>query len=166
MTFLCALCMFVVHPAPAQPRTISGKVVEVITGSKLVVSNKGRRFLVSLREAACPEPGQPFHDEALRFAEQRVDGLFVIVTVDSIEENQVVGELEFIDNRILSYELLQAGMAFWNQPTGKSNRYKALEEKARKSRMGIFEKPGAEPPWVIQEREQAQAENKDTEKGD
>lgn len=108
LLMIAILCM----GPQASGRQLSGKVVEVLTGSKIVVNAKGKRFLVSLREADCPEPGQPYFKDALALTESLVDGQFVIVTIESANEDKIVGEVQYINSQNLSFQLLKAGMAF------------------------------------------------------
>ncbi|MCB1043399.1 MAG: thermonuclease family protein [Acidobacteria bacterium] len=153
LLMIAILCM----GPQASGRQLSGKVVEVLTGSKIVVNAKGKRFLVSLREADCPEPGQPYFKDALALTESLVDGQFVIVTIESANEDKIVGEVQYINSQNLSFQLLKAGMAFWSPETGKVNSYKNMEQNARDSKTGMFKTPDLTPPWEY--RENIKAEN-------
>ncbi len=156
MQVLLLIAMSMMAPQHTGPRTISGKVSEVITGSKIVVSSKGKSYLVTLREAVCPEERQAGYDMALSFTEDKLYGQFVIVTVDRINDQMVLGEIQYVNNGNISYDLLASGMAFWNEPEAKLTAYRELGKKAKKAKTGIFANGDAIPPWDIAEHNNAE----------
>ena len=77
-----SLWVLAVPPAGA----FTGRVLAVIDGDALSVLHEDRAELVYLYGVDCPEPGQPFAEEADRFAAELAEGRDVSIDVVDPEE--------------------------------------------------------------------------------
>ncbi len=131
-----------------------GRVTGVIHGDTIKVQKpSGRIVRVVLAGVDCPDRGQPYRNEARKFAQRLVEGKTVTVRVEGYNR---YGHLEAVvilpDGRILNRELVKAGLA-WAVPGYEGDSKLAeLERRARRFRKGLWRDDNPTPPWTFHRR--------------
>jgi micrococcal nuclease len=148
---LCAavLATWVLDECRSALQYFSGAVVRVLDGDTLEVLSSGRAIRVRLHGIDCPERGQPFANRARQFTVGLAFQKSVTVRVIELDRyNRVVGVVTLPDGRILSHELLAAGLAWWYRDFAPGDPHLAkLETEARSTRRGLWSSADAVPPW-------------------
>lgn len=139
--------------------TISGKVMEVREGDLLVVSvGDGVMVNVRLDQVDCPEKGQAYFEEARRFTEKLAAGKDVIIEVTEQRRDMVVGVVTLTQkDRILNYELVEAGLA-WHLQQGLSYTEHTealldLMDAAQAKEKGLWKEGNPTAPWAYKQRQ-------------
>jgi endonuclease YncB( thermonuclease family) len=108
-----------------------------------------------------PKP-YPHGDRAMVYMKERVQGKLVVVQplpvgisgpwyrpgLRSVDRYGRVLGLVYIDDRLLSDDLLEKGLAWWYKPFVPFERgFKHQEDQAREAKVGLWEYPNPVPPW-------------------
>ncbi len=146
-------------------RNLSGKVMGVPDGDRLLVRNGKTTETVRIRGVDCPEKGQPFHKEALKFTKEIALNKDVLVLYAGRDpEKRIVGTVLFLDGRNLAYEIVKAGMGWWYQRHAPADqKMKQLHNDAYASRRGLWSLPDPVKPWEWNENK-TQKQDKDGKK--
>ena len=135
------------------PTTLRGKLFRTWGGDNFEVGQKQQLHYFLLIGVDCPEPGQPFFDEAcdclintcsdreiemdvLRYDEfKREIGHAWVTNDDGVRVN-------------LAIDLLSKGLGWYdhNEFEG-SDRYREIMESAREKKLGLWSQPNPTPPW-------------------
>lgn len=125
-----------------------GKVVAIKDGDTFVLLNaKKEQITIRLAEIDCPESGQAFGKNAKQFLSSLIFGKIVncqITTIDSYGRS--IGKV-YIDGTSVSEELITNGLAWHYKKYSTSDKLAALENEARKNKIGLWSVPGAVAPW-------------------
>ena len=127
----------------------TGKVVEVTDGDTISVMHNGKAEKVRLSGIDCPEKSQAFGQRAKQFTSELVFGKDVTVTVhDTDKYGRTIGEVKLLDGRVLSQELVKAGLAWWYRKYAPGDTtLERLETEARNAKQGLWVDPNPIPPW-------------------
>lgn len=129
---------------------ISGKVVGITDGDTItILDDNKRQTKIRLGEIDTPEDGQPFSQKAKQQLSDLVFGKNVTVTVqDTDKYGRTVGRV-YVDGIDVNAELVAHGAAWVYRQYAKDQKLFALEEKAKKSKEGLWSLPESErvPPW-------------------
>ena len=135
------------------PTTLRGKLFRTWGGDNFEAGQKQQLHYFLLIGVDCPEPGQPFFDEAcdclistcsdheiemdvLRYDEfKREIGHGWVTNDDGVRVN-------------LAIDLLSKGLGWYdrNEFEG-SDRYREIMESAREKKLGLWSQPNPTPPW-------------------
>lgn len=131
---------------PTAAATWRSRVLSVLDGDTIFVSNGGKRTKVSLYGVDAPEAGQRFSDDAKaylqKFVGREVDIQFV--TRDSIRDCDLcVVYYGFPVNT----EMLKAGLVWYYERAPRLPAWKDLELKAKERKVGLWSAPDSIPPW-------------------
>lgn len=141
-------------PYLAYAETVNAKVGDVLDGDILVVDVAGSQTKVLLACSDCPEPGQPFAEEALQYSRTHALGQDVrIEVVKRARSGGIVGKVLLPGDVVLNDELIRAGLA-WYSP--KYDSHVELEEIATKVRadgVGLWSDHAPIPPWEFRDRQ-------------
>jgi len=148
----------------------TGKAVEVVRPDEIKVDRRGRTENVRLYgiDSPLPDSKQGFGKEASAYTEQRVLGKAVEVqplpgrvegpwyrpkvhVLDRYDRFIALVSIYGEDGPNLNEELLSKGMAWWYEPFVPFERgLKALEDKAKSQKQGLWALEDPEPPWRYQ----------------
>jgi endonuclease YncB( thermonuclease family) len=144
-------CLLLRFLLPMSAQAWQGEVVKVLDGDTLHVQ-KGKEIVkVRLYGIDCPEKRQSFGPQATLFTQQfilRKKAKVEVVNTDRY--GRTVG-LVSSGGKLLNRELVRAGYA-WIYPAyckkqPLCNELIKLEEKARKRKVGLWQKRNPLPPW-------------------
>jgi micrococcal nuclease len=97
----------------------------------------------------CPETGQGFGSRAKFFTSELVFGKVVtVIPHDTDRYGRTVADVVLADGRVLNYELLKAGLAWWYRQYARNiGTLAQLEAEAREAKRGLWSQPNPVPPW-------------------
>jgi len=143
---LLALALLVAFIGIAQT-TYTGKVVKIKDGDTFVVLDSlNTQHTIRLAGVDCPEKKQDFGEVARQFSATEIFAKQVKVKIST--HDQYGREVAWIlyDNKNLSEELLKNGLAWHYSKYDKSKYLQALEDNARKNKVGLWSAPNPIPP--------------------
>jgi len=143
----------------AASQDFTGKVVGVADGDTLTVLRNGKPERVYLNGIDCPEKAQPFGLRAKNFTSGLAFGQIVTIKPTARDkQGRIFGDVVLPDGRLLQYELVKAGLAWWFSRREVDQRLRDLQEEARLAKRGLWVDPNPIPPWDWRSRlEPAQA---------
>lgn len=126
-----------------------GRVLVVFNGDMLVVSGGyNDEYTIRLYGIDCPEPGQEFYDEATAFIQTMTEGLFVYVDIAELDlSGSWMSKVYLPDGSCLNEKLVEAGLDWVREDCTDCGSLRALQEKARAGRKGIWSVASPVPPW-------------------
>ncbi len=139
-----------------EANTVRGKVVSVVDGNTLeVISAEDEMYRIVLVGIDCPEPGQPYAEEAKKFLEETI--LRKSIDVKLLGKDRWGNYLgEIITEVEVSAELVKRGLAWCNEKNAPES-LKALEEQAREQRIGLWQEENPTAPWVYRRQQTMQS---------
>lgn len=136
----------------AWAESFTGRVVGISDGDTITVLASGNRQVkVRLYGVDCPESKQAFGTRARQFTSSQVGGKIVQVHVEDRDRyGRTVGIVTTQNGKVLNRELLAQGFAWLYSSYCKASfcrDWKALEQKAKKARLGLWADKSPIPPW-------------------
>jgi len=130
----------------------TGLVINTPDGDMLTVRKSGRgQVKIRLYGIDCPEKGQPYANDARRFAAGMVLRKAVTVKELTRDRGGHTVALVFKGSRCLNEEIVKAGYAWIDrrrcQQRQPCSRWLRLEADARKKKKGLWKGNSPEPPW-------------------
>ena len=155
---VCAIWVaLLVWSSLASAEDFTGKVVGVADGDTITVMHKGRGERIRLHGIDAPERGQPFTNRAKQFVSDLCYHKEVRVETKGQDRYQrTIADVILPDGRILNYEIVKAGLAWWfrryapNDPT-----LEGLEFQAREAKRGLWVFRDPVPPWEFRRNKPA-----------
>src|SRR5262245_31352735 len=134
-----------------------GRVVGVSDGDTITVVQQGPGERIRLHGIDAPERRQPLSNRGKQFVSDLCYHKEVKVEVKGQDRYQrTIAEVILPDGRILNYEIVKAGLAWWfrryapNDPT-----LEGLEFQARQARRGLWSYRDPVPPWEFRRNKPA-----------
>jgi endonuclease YncB( thermonuclease family) len=138
---------------------IKGKCVQVEEGDIIKVLVNRKILHIRLEGIDCPEKGQAYEREATEWMKSMAFRKKVRVEVLSFEGERLIVGRVFVDEKDLSMELVNAGLAWYYRGHGKNRYLSKAQKKAKKKKIGIWSQKKPKPPWIYkQEMEDAQSD--------
>ena len=130
-------------------QVITGKVTAITDGDTFkLLTQDSILITVRLANIDCPEKKQPFSKRAKQFTTDAIFGNTVKMEVLKKDRyGRSVADVIYKDSKHLSQELLKAGLAWHYIKYSKDSFFQALENEARKNKVGLWQDPNAIPPW-------------------
>lgn len=127
----------------------TGKVVGIKDGDTFEILYDSITERVRLAEIDCPEKSQAFGKNARQYASDLCFGKTVTVTSDGKRDRygRVVGTITTTDGTNVNEELVKAGLAWHYKHYSKSKTLDAIEEQARKQKIGLWADKDPVAPW-------------------
>ena len=126
----------------------TGKVVGVHDGDTFTILHEGKTKKVRVNGIDCPEIGQPFGKNAKQYASGLIFGRVVTVVVFGRDRyGRTIGDAVLADGRILSKEMVRAGLAWQYRQYSKDKELAALEADARFTKRGLWVDARPVAPW-------------------
>ncbi len=131
------------------PKPSTYKVIGIKDGDTFVVLMNGKAQVVRLAHIDCPEKKQPFGAKAKQFVSQASFGKKVIlIHQNKYDRNhRLIAEVVLTNGRNLNKELVKNGLAWHFKKYSHDKIYAALENQARKERVGLWQDRHAIAPW-------------------
>lgn len=125
-----------------------GKVIAVADGDTFTVLRDTLQVRVRLEGIDCPEKKQPFGNKAKQTVSEMVFAKHVRVVESSKDRNKrSIAKVYLSDGRCVNEEMLRLGMAWHFKKYSDDARLARLEERARKSQIGLWGEPDPIAPW-------------------
>lgn len=131
---------------------LSGRVVAVADGDTFTMLIDQEQVRVRLHGIDCPERGQDFSSVAKEYLSDLVFNKTVRVEkLDTDRYGRTIG-LVYVDSTHVNEALLRAGLAWHYTYYDKNPTWAALEQAARKAKLGIWSLPDPVAPWEYRRR--------------
>jgi len=144
--YFAVFCLLLPWPAWAW----TGRVVDVSAGETMMVLIHGKSVEVSLYGIDCPEEGQPFSHQAMRFTSKMILGKVVEVhRMDTDKQGRTVA-LVSVNRSLLNEELVKAGLAWvynWHCHEMICETWKHYQLRAKIDKRGLWSEPEPISPW-------------------
>lgn len=129
--------------------TFTGKVTGIKDGDTFEVLYDGQPEKVRLADIDCPEKSQPFGNNAKQYASDLCFGKMVTVTSSGKRDRygRIVGTIVTKDKINVNEQLVAAGLAWHYKAYSKNDDLDAIEQKARKSKAGLWADKNPVAPW-------------------
>jgi len=132
----------------ASSEDFTGKVVGIVDGDTLTVLRRDKPERVYLNGIDCPEKAQPFGLRAKNFTSTLAFGQIVTVKPTARDKHgHIIADVVLPDGRLLQYELVKAGLAWWYSRREVNQRLRDFQEEARLAKRGLWVDPDPIPPW-------------------
>lgn len=147
MKFFALLLLFL-FPILPYAHTLSGKVVRIADGDTITLLLVDHTSVkVRLYGIDCPERGQAFGKVATDYTREFCAGKSVTVEQQDIDRyGRIVGTVR-VGDKLLNTALLQAGLAWHYKQYDKNKQWAALEDIARKNKVGLWQEQTPVAPW-------------------
>ena len=133
--------------------TLRGKIKRAWGGDNFEVGQQEQLHYFFLVGVDCPEPGQPYYDEARNFLlDQTRDREIEMQVIRYDELKREVGHAWYTNDQgervNLAIELLKRGYGWYNGKVFEnSEAYAVAMEGARGNQRGLWQDPDPTPPW-------------------
>ena len=129
--------------------TIIGKVVAITDGDTFKLLTKDSTLIkVRLANIDCPERKQPFSKIAKQFVSDAIFSKTVTIYVLKKDRyRRSIGNVIYDDSLSLCHELVKHGLAWHYRKYSKDSLLQALEDDARKKKIGLWQDKNAMAPW-------------------
>lgn len=134
-------------------QSITGKVVGIMDGDTFKLLTADSTLIkVRLANIDCPEKKQPFSAKATEFTSKAVFGKTVTIHVQSKDRyKRYIANVIYDGSLSLCEELIKNGLAWHYVRYSKDKTLQAMEDKARKSKIGLWKDPHPMAPWEWRE---------------
>ena len=146
---LTALSLSIKNDKPVKKETIIGKVVAITDGDTFKLLTKDSTLIkVRLANIDCPERKQPFSKKAKQFVSDAIFSKTVTLKVLKKDRyRRYISNVIYDDSLSLSHELVKKGLAWHYKKYSKDSLLQALEDEARKNKLGLWQDKNAMAPW-------------------
>jgi micrococcal nuclease len=130
--------------------SFEGKVIAVKDGDTIVVLRKGNiQETIRLAHIDCPEKKQPYGQKAKQFTSDYCFGKMVKIIETSRRDigGRMIGLVIYKD-KCLNEALVSHGLAWHYKKFSKELSYDVLEQKARFSKIGLWQDTNPIAPWI------------------
>jgi endonuclease YncB( thermonuclease family) len=136
--------------SPALAARFDGIILAVPEGDTLEILHEGSVYVIRLRDVDAPEIGQPYGAEAQAFMAALAIGKSAQVTTTDLPQTgrPLKAKIALSSGLNLSYELLKAGLAWWDRKAAPDDdSLWRLEREARTEHRGLWDDADPIPPW-------------------
>ena len=152
LLFLLLLCPLVsACPVATEqsPAELTGKVISIKDGDTIAILYNNKTLTIRLAHIDCPEKKQPYGKAAKQFMSDKCFGQTVTIQHHNEYDRskRLIGEVITASGENLNKALVKAGLAWHYKKYSTDNSYAALEQEARKRRIGLWSEPNPIAPW-------------------
>lgn len=128
---------------------LNGKVTAITDGDTFKLLTQDSTLIkVRLANIDCPERKQPFSSRAKQFVSEAIFGDYIKIHVLKKDRyGRFIANVMYSDSLNLSYQLVNHGLAWHYVQYSKDNKLQAMEDLARKNKIGLWSDPNAIAPW-------------------
>lgn len=143
--FLCAIY-------PGHSQALEGKIIKIADGDTItLLTSDYEKIKIRLYGIDTPEKKQAFGNRARQFTADKVGNKEVFIKEYGKDRyNRTLGIVEINGDTSLNEELLKAGLAWVYDKYCKipiCQKWKEIERKAIKNKIGLWQDENALPPW-------------------
>ncbi len=134
-------------------QTFTGRVVGIMDGDTFKLLTADSTLLrVRLANIDCPEKKQAFSAKATEFTSKAIFGKTVTIHVQSKDRyRRYISNVIYDDALSLCHELVKNGLAWHYVRYSKDKTLQDMEDRARKSKIGLWQDPNPVAPWQWRE---------------
>lgn len=143
-----SLILLLSAPPMAYSEVFFGKVVGVSDGDTITVLTDGTERKIRLNGIDCPEKAQAYGQNAKSFtSKQSFSKRVKVISAGHDRYQRTIGEVLLPNGRSLNNLLLEKGYAWWYRRFSRDDYKRELEDRARKSKLGLWSDPQPFAPW-------------------
>ncbi|WP_370477223.1 thermonuclease family protein [Tamlana flava] len=130
-------------------QNINGKVTAITDGDTFKLLTKDSTQLkIRVANIDCPERKQPFSKRAKQFTSNAIFNKYVNLHILKKDRyGRSIALIRYNDSLDLSEQLIKNGLAWHYRQYSKDSVLQSLEDKARQSKIGLWQEPTVIPPW-------------------
>ncbi len=130
------------------PKTLVGKVVNVVDGDTLIIVDEARQqYKIRLEGIDAPETAQPYSTQSREALSKKVFQQEVkIKWKEKDKYGRILGQI-YLDGHWVNNAMLEEGWAWHYKYFSKDQRLAAAEVKAREGKAGLWASENPMPPW-------------------
>ena len=152
LLFLLLLCPLVsACPVATEqsPAELTGKVISIKDGDTIAILYNNKTLTIRLAHIDCPEKKQPYGQAAKQFMSDKCFGQTVTIQHHNEYDRskRLIGEVITASGENLNKALVKAGLAWHYKKYSTNTSYAALEQEAKKQRIGLWSEPNPVAPW-------------------
>lgn len=138
-----------------RPREFKGTVVKVIDGDSIVVKSSDKEEEIRLSDIDAPEKDQMYGKWAKEYVTMFTRSRQVTIRHKGQHApgGAIIADVILEDGSSLNEMMLSEGVAWYDSQHFNNDKLRALEEKAQKSRKGLWRQSDAEPPWIWRKKQ-------------
>jgi endonuclease YncB( thermonuclease family) len=134
--------------------SLTGTCIRITDGDSIAIWVHNKVIDVELEGIDCPEISQDFGKEAKDFTSSKTFKKKVTVHIKSYDsEGRVVGRA-FVDDKDLSLELVNAGLAWHDKKHNSDKILSKAQKRAKKNKTGLWSKPKPTAPWLYRKTQE------------
>ena len=140
--------------------TLSGYIGRVWGGDNFEFGDATELHYCWLEGIDCPEPGQPFYNEAINFLSEKFGHKTLRMEVFGYDElKREYGRVFLTDEEGITtdvgFALIENGLAWYDGDEFEdAAKYKEAFEKAKQNKTGLWVQPSPVPPWDYWQQKQ------------
>lgn len=144
---------FILTTVLAKSQSLTGKVVGIMDGDTFKLLTADSTLIrVRLANIDCPEKKQAFSAKATEFTSKAIFGKFVTINVQSKDRyRRFIANVIYNDSLSLCHELVKNGLAWHYVKFSKDKTLQAMEDRARKCKIGLWQHANPVAPWKWRE---------------
>jgi micrococcal nuclease len=133
---------------------ITGKVISIKDGDTIKILYNDKPLTVRLAHIDCPEKKQPFGIAAKQFTSNKCYGQTVTVQHENKYDRnkRLIGLVINAKRENINAALVKAGLAWHYKKYSSEKEYAALENTARKNKIGLWADKNPIAPWEWRRR--------------
>lgn len=148
MKIIISIFIIYLFTGPLVADTLTGKVVKVADGDTITVLDDSKtQHRIRLLSIDAPESKQAYGQKSKQYLSSLVFGKTVKVEWTKKDRYKRVLGVVFIKGVNCNQEMLKAGLAWHYRQYSKDKGLQAMEDKAKASKLGLWQDPKAIPPW-------------------
>lgn len=138
----------------AKKETIIGKVIAITDGDTFKLLTKDSTLIkIRLANIDCPERKQPYSAKAKQFVSDAIFNKTVTLNVLKKDRyRRYISNVIYDDSLSITHQLLKNGLAWHYRKYSNDSLLQALEDIARKDKLGLWQDENAVAPWVWRDR--------------
>ena len=134
--------------------SFTGTCIRITDGDSIAIWVHNKVVEVELEGIDCPEISQDFGKEAKDFTSSMIFKKKVTVHIKSYDsQERVVGRV-FVDDKYLSLELVNAGLAWHDRKHNSEKILSGAQKRAKKNKTGLWSKPKPTAPWLYRKKQE------------
>ena|SRR6266545_2682917 len=148
LSLTCVLVTLAVTYPAASWADFMARVITVHEGDRLTIRHDGKSETLYLKDIDCPDPKQPYGQQAKHVTAAYVGNREVMVRkLTRDRQGRATADILLPDGRNVGRELVKEGLAWWQRSSSSDRSLGDLEELARASGKGLWSEPNPIPPW-------------------
>ena len=126
------------------------KVISVTDGDTFKILQGKKKVAIRIDAIDAPEKGMPYYAASKKYLAELCGNRLVHLDIKKTDRyGRFVCRAKLSDGRDISAEMIRKGLAWHYKKYSSDKNLAAIEEKARKNRVGLWQEKSAKAPWEV-----------------